>query len=303
MFSNEFIADASYFLKYVSSKVSIGRIAEDDTIHIVLILSLGLEHLLKGIIYEINPVYTLMQPEFKNSARSLYQQIILPQAINSKDIVDADKADSDVITMRTSIVRAQHFSSATFKHKGLLYEINSARDIIAHHNLKLLDKNKLKMLLLRDAYQVIQDYVDEIQISPVHFFNGKEFKLRDIAAKHVQSLEEKIKLLTKNWKTKYDLISRTQGYIEDKQKVTREVLNLPGKIKIPCPSCNNDAVLFVSDAIDESMNTSSESAFNLQITKIKCYYCKLEFDDYAAIDHLKLYDKLQTILPNTPIPC
>lgn len=303
MFSNDFIADASFFLKHVSNKISTGRIAEDDTVHVVLTLSLGLEHLLKGVIYDINPLYILLQPDFKNSARSVYQQKILPQAATSKNIIDADKVDCDVITMRTSIVRAQHFSAATYKHKGLLYEINEARDIIAHHNLKLLDKSKLKMLLLRDTYQVIQDFVDEINIAPIHLFNGKEFKLRDIAAKHVQSLEERIKLLSKNWKEKYDMLIRNAGYIEDKQKVTQEVSRLPGKIKVPCPVCDNDALLFVSEAAEDLENLDNESAFNLQITKIKCYYCKLEFDDYASIDHLKLYNKLQDILPNTPIPC
>ena len=91
---NEFYKDAQYFAHYISENFE--EVLDDNlVIQLTLNWALCVEHYLKGILYDINPIYILVNPDFKNSAKAIYGHKVIVDAIGSKELVD--KPDNDVI--------------------------------------------------------------------------------------------------------------------------------------------------------------------------------------------------------------
>lgn len=62
---NNYFLDSGIFLKEVSKTVH-DKIEHFQIIQQTMNLALGLERLLKGILYDVNPTYILIDSDFKN---------------------------------------------------------------------------------------------------------------------------------------------------------------------------------------------------------------------------------------------
>lgn len=287
---NDFFKDAGLFSRTICNNLE-ENLSPESVILNSLHWALCLEHLLKGILQKINPLYVLINMDFKNSAKAEYSTKIIPEAQNSKDL--CEKPDCDVITLRNSILRAQHFSPVTYRYKSLLFFLSDARDIIVHHNLSLLDIEKLKNAIYEDFFPVTDLYVKECKLNQLEFFSGKDHKLRDMTARKTTKLDDKINLLIEGHKKKYASIKNTGGYIQEKIGITDQVVKLGNKIRFKCPACENDSLIYIKPVLEFNRFEGREIQNGFEIQKLKCHFCRLEIDDYKIIETLKLYDFIQ----------
>ena len=288
---NEYTKDAINILKYTSRLISAGQQDNFALINQTLMFALGVERLLKGILYDINPLYILLGADFKNSAAVEYSQKIIPEMSKGDDV--AQVPNQDVITFRLSLLRAQHFSKCAHKHKGFLFFLNEARDIIAHNRLSFLDLQRLKERIGRDFISILSDFESELNLTKHAFFDGQETKLRTIAISYQENVSGKLELKFQIHKEKWQMAKNISGYIQNKSSVTAEILQLENKVKTPCPACDNDAVLYLKSLKEYNPFEGREVQTGFEIKKLKCQYCKIEIVDYEEIDFLKLYDRFK----------
>ncbi len=292
---NNYLFDSGKFFRFVARGIQ-DNIDDFDTIQLSLNFALGLERLLKGLLYDVNPTYILIEPGFKHSLPLLYAEKIIPETVSSNEL--AENPNEDVITFRNSLLRAQHISKACFDNKNLLFNISNARDIIVHHELERLEIPKLKEILLRDFYPFLKSISDETSLKQGHFFDGSHIKLSRISSTHQTDLENKLKLLLDThlgiWKTMKNRGGKQDGksgYVLDKISVTREVLNTPYKEATNCPACSNDAVIYLKPVFEFNRFEKKDILIGHEVKKLKCQYCKLEIQDAAILDHLGIRDK------------
>jgi hypothetical protein len=282
---NPYLNDSLLFFKLVSSGIN-QNLTKEDSISLLIYLALGIERLLKGILYSINPVYILITPEFKNSLPVFYKSRILPEATGTKEI--AESPNEDVITFRNSLLRSQLLSKTANNNKSLLFTISNARDIIAHHELSKLDYDNLKLLLLRDYYPLMKSFSDELSIKPVHIFYGKHIQLARFSSKLQDSIEKKIELKFEAIRATFKMLEPNPGYIEDKDSLTIEAFNKGNKFIAKCPCCGYNALIYAKPIFEFNPYEKVDIKIGYEIKKLKCFYCKLEAVDYKELDYLKI---------------
>ncbi len=70
---NDYFKSAQTFLKLYNSFLIDKKLTNESTIQCILFFTIGIEHLLKSILYKINPVYVLVDETFMNSALICYE--------------------------------------------------------------------------------------------------------------------------------------------------------------------------------------------------------------------------------------
>ena len=156
---NNYLKDAQLFLQKTSLIIS-KKMVEQKVIDATLFFALGIERLLKSILWDINPIYVLKDQQFRNTAPILYKEKLLTNNLSNKEF--SSKPDSDVLTYRSSLLRAREFSTTTAKYYNTLFALSNYRDIIVHRSLDELDIDKLKKLLLEDFINITKDYSIEL---------------------------------------------------------------------------------------------------------------------------------------------
>ena len=140
---NQYFADAKYFFKKSTPMITQSA-SKDEIIGAMLFFALGIERLLKSILWEINPIFVFTDQSFKNMAPALYSDKLLPSHKQNKEF--SKKPNADVLTFKRSLLRAKEFSTATNKHLNVLFALSNYRDNIAHLPLEKIDLEKAKKL-------------------------------------------------------------------------------------------------------------------------------------------------------------
>jgi hypothetical protein len=285
---NNYHVDSGKFFRYVSRGIQ----KEMDgflVIQLTLNFALGIERLLKGILFDVNPTFILVEPGFKHSMQSLYSSKIIEDSKNSGEL--SANPNADVITFRNSLLRVQHISKVCYDQKNLLFSISNARDIIVHSELVNLDVNKQREILQRDFYPFLKLISSEISIKRGHYFDGSHIKLSKISGALQTDLVQKINLLLE---THFDIWNERKGiagHIEDKKNVTKEILATLNKEAIECPSCRNEAVIYLKPIEEYNPFEKRSIIIGYEVKKLKCQYCKLDISDSSILDHLGIRDK------------
>ena len=285
---NTYLSDSRKFFKLVS--IGIQKNLDDfQVIQLTLNFALGLERLLKGILYDVNPIYILIEPDFKHSLQCLYKEKIIAESKTSKEL--ATNPNEDVITFRNSLLRAQHISKVCYDNKNLLFNISNARDIIVHHELNRLDINSLKEILQRDFYPFLKEISTELSIKKGHFFNGSHIKLSKLSSTLQTDLEKKLKLILEAHQETWLSLKGNKGFVTDKEKVTKNILSTSYKEETKCPSCENSAVIYLQPIKEYNPFEKDEIIIGFEVKKLRCQFCKLEISDSVILDHLEIRDK------------
>lgn len=285
---NNYLSDSGVFFREVSRRIQ-NEISDNELIQLTFNLALGCERLLKGILYDINPTYILTEPDFKHSLKTLYPDKIIPDFKGSKEL--AIKPNSDVITFSNSLLKSQIVSNSVQNHKNVLFVISNSRDIIAHCELNLLEKEKIKEILLRDFYTMIKSFATELSIKQSHFFDGSHIKLARISRLHHTDLNKKLELLIDEHRGKWQSLKGNPGYIADKNDVTHLIYQSKNKEETSCPACGNVALIYLKPIKEYDFSKLEEELIGYQVKKIKCQYCKLEINDPAVLDNLGISDR------------
>lgn len=285
---NEYHKDSQLFFREVAKGIT-EELSRQQVIQLTMNLALGCERLLKAILYDVNPVYILNDPSFKNSIQVLYLKSILPGAKGSSEL--PKKPDTDVITFRNSILRTQLVSATTEEHKNLLFAISEARDIIAHCELKLLNIEQIKEILQRDFFTMLKSYAEELGVKPSLYFESHDDRLSHISIAHQSDLKIKIKLMLERHKSKWETMKLEPGYIKKQEISTGISLNMGNegrkdKGKVTCPACAQEAVIFLEPIIEMDPFILEKLTIGHGIRRLKCHFCKLEVSDPAMLDLL-----------------
>ena len=283
MVKNNYIDDAKYFFNYASKKIK-KNLEREDLIQIVLNFSFGIERILKGILYNVNPLYILKDSEFSNSFPVLYKTKIINKC--KDDNVIRLKPNEDVITYRQSLIRSQIISKVTFENKATLYKLGDFRDIIAHCNLNLLDESNMKMLIYRDYYPLLRSYCDELQISKAYFFENSSIRIANISSNYQEEKEKQIELKLEAAKEYWLSIKDDTDEIELAKKQTNKKLSAGETYEVKCPCCNNSSILYYESVVEYIPQFNQEELIDFIPRLFVCKYCKLKLEDYSLIDFL-----------------
>lgn len=282
---NPYLKDSLVFFKTVSIELKT-VLTESEIINLTMHFSFGLERLLKGILYSLNPIYILMVPEFKNSLPVFYSSKIISEATGTKEV--AETPNEDVITFRNSLLRAQLISKTAYNNKSLLFTISNARDIIAHHELSKLDFESLKILLIRDYYPLMKAFSEELNIKSTLIFHGKHIQLAKNSSALQETIEKQIELRFDALIETFKMLENRPGYMQDKNFLTFEAYNKGNKFLAKCPCCNNESLIYSRPIYEYNQYERSDIKIGNEIIKLKCFYCKLEIEDYKQLDYLKI---------------
>lgn len=287
---NHFFNDSFIFLRSVSSTIN-ESMSKSNTILSTMTFALGMERILKGILYSINPLYVLKDPNFKNSISVLYRDKMLPDMKGNIEI--SSNPDADVITFNLSILRAKAVSPITNSQSALLHFLSSCRDIIAHHELSFLKFEKMKSLLLKDFYPLLLEYSKELNIPQSKIFASNNIRLATISSNHQESIEDKVQIKIEGHKERWAVLSKQPKYIEKQRKTTENILNTYGtSVSLTCPACENKAIVFLEADYDCDFHEGTSWVTGIFVTSLNCRFCKLQIDDYEEIDFLNLNEKL-----------
>jgi hypothetical protein len=156
---NEYTKDAATYLAKAARAIE-ATMTREAVADAALAAAVGLEKLLKGILYDLNPLYVLKKPEFDNSVSLVYLARVLQSAIKGKDI--AASPNADVLSFRAALARAKVVSLAANQHLHLQMKLAEARDTILHKTLAEFDSEALEVLLKRDLFPLINKYSEEL---------------------------------------------------------------------------------------------------------------------------------------------
>jgi len=285
MARNEFHKDAFILLKKVAKEIADEELTNDQkVIENVLFFAIGIEKLLKAMIYDINPLFILETPDFKNAVPLLYDSQIKDKSEIAKN------PNEDVIAFHSSVMRATTFSKAVLENKNTLMKLKNARDIIVHHNFNKLDVSELKILLQRDFYPLLSSFSDEHNFGgQTNFFNNLHSKLARISSALQNDIQKQIRLKLEASSSHWDTIKGVNTF--DKRKCehkTAEMLSKDIAFPFECPSCNNYGVVFTSPVLEFDTYRNEMRQTGSETKAFKCYFCDLEVTDYKELDFLKV---------------
>jgi hypothetical protein len=255
-----------------------------------LLFAVGVEKLLKGILYDINPLYILESPDFKNSVFIVYQSFIK----NDSEIKKKGN-DDNVIAFQSSVLRATVFSNAALENKNTLMKLKDARDKIVHHNLNKVDTDELRILLKRDFYPLLCAFTDEHSLGgQMNFFHNLHSKLAKISSSLQGDIEKQIKLKVESSRSYWDTLKGTSTFKRRKcELLTAEALRSDFAFPVDCPSCSNKAIVYTTPIMEFDNYTNQNKQTGLDTKALKCKFCNLELTDYKELDFLKIKPKIE----------
>lgn len=283
---NEFIRDAATLLR-------IARMSRNDVLQGTLFHGVGFEHLMKGILYDVNPTYIYEDPSFANTAIVLYGARV--SALDEK--VPKKKYEDKVIGFTDTLVRAACFSSTVVKHREKLNQVRAARDVVAHHRLSLLAAFDLP-LMRETNHEMIVDFENELEL-PRGSLDGRgaddeteltalvEFKYgHEITAKEKARARMQLRFRTalEQWRNLGpDEAAKAEEWHH--RLLDRADDATLAYLAMNCPACPNSALLKVKrdrDAAGPILTAES----------VWCFFCGLNMDDAFELDEIGAGDLL-----------
>lgn len=283
MAKNQYIQSSYLFFQESAARINT-EMTNLDVFQSVLNFAIGMERLLKGIIFNINPTYILLNPDFNHSLKILYKDKIVN--IKDRDSILASSPTADVITFRNSLLRAAEVSRATQKNKNRLFGLSNFRDIIVHNNLELIDEVKARLLIQRDFYFTLLDFSDEIGISRKDIFGWHEDRIREISKTHQKDRVNLLRIKIEEHRRKWGNISQDPKIIKQKSASTDELLESNSRYETTCPACNQRAVLFAEADYVVDLENAEKLITGEFARLIHCEYCGLHISDEIELDEL-----------------
>ncbi len=140
---NDYFTDARYWLRRAAASLaSSERDDDDDLLHdAVLFFAFGVEKVFKGILWNVNPLFTLEKPDFGNACGVLYQDKMLQKQREKAEKEDTkNQFDKSVLAFGEAMKRAKVFSAVVSTHMGVLTHLADLRGILAHRLAKDMNK-------------------------------------------------------------------------------------------------------------------------------------------------------------------
>ncbi len=310
MIQNHYIRDASEIFKSISRDLVQENLKTDlDYRKAVTFFAFGLEKLFKGILYDINPAFTLQNLSFNNALFCLYKDKIklrkVSKSSNDKSdynkyierITDNNKKNNlcNTIGMSACIERMRLISHSVQKHEGDIYNIVNMRDDIAHCNTGIARDSisSIEDTLKRSFFVILKDIKDEFKEGhslggTLGMFDNFTDQLAAISAPLQKKLEDQVKL---SITSRYESWNRNKGYptykaTENQRQVeTDSLLASDETSRVKCPSCKSDAILYFQHKTEFNSIYQQEIIVGRENKKIECLFCELSFESPEEIGY------------------
>jgi hypothetical protein len=285
---NEYLRDASSLLRCALWQR--GILNESSPVVSTMLYALGVERILKGILYEVNPVYVFKEPAFKHTVTALYQHRIVGGGNKSSEL--AKDPNHDVLTYREALSRAAVVSSTVQGNLATLHRIARARDIIAHCPLSQLTKDEVWRLTYLDAPSVVMGFESELKL-PNGTLTGHgeedpaEARARQDAA---LTLQKRVQQHALQWAAMKD-DALNHAHATKRRRVLEQLVGGDRfYVTFPCPACGNPAAL--ESEVDYDWCDGESVPQGVFPVRMECTFCSLIVDDSYELDELKASDFL-----------
>jgi hypothetical protein len=283
---NPYLRDASEFLRPALRIIAEGK-SGIDLYNLVIFSAFGIERLLKGLLWRRNPVFVLSDTSFKNAAPIIYSNKMRQSALKANSEITKEP-DEDVVSFRTSILRADLFSPAVSKHKGALFKLSRFRDIVAHRDLNELLSGKAGAvwpLLFGGIFPLLRDLEAEGLMKIADFSEGKEEKLRLVSIDYTEDVaarvEKRLQLHREVWE--HRTAQEKEAIAKSKPSHT-----MPEEWDqdVDCPACDNRA--YVRYKVDFDIVDREAVAIGTIAEYFHCPWCNLHVGDYEELQVLDI---------------
>jgi len=292
---NEYLRDGCRFLKKAVGSICDG-IGPETLPDVVLGAALGLERLLKAVLFDLNPVYVFNKQDFKNTAPILHSAHLTTVAEGSKEI--AKKPDADVLSFRAALVRAVTVSQVIADHKNFLHAVSGQRDIVAHCLLSQLNDSVCHNILERDLFPFLCDFATQMDVARDDLFGSHETRFHRLSIENQEDVEARVNSRLEFYAKECARITSKPDY--NKRKIGRQTsvyadrIDASGEAQIAkvicCPACGNKAV--VSLCVEFDFADGGGYPSNAFVDELRCFYCGLHIELYDEIDFLNLDDEI-----------
>lgn len=291
---NEYFNDSKLFLNNASERLA-SHLTNVAVIEGILFFALGMERILKGLLYEINPIYILKNQEFKHSAPSLYKSKMLENTGHNSEI--STKPDGDVLTFKLSLSRVKVFSRSAHANSSLLYTLSNYRDIIVHRPLSELNIKKLTKLLQKELFRVVESFSSEIGVAVSEFFGINTERVKKISIdilkgeEFERQINAKISQHTELWSQHKD----DANYVALAERITASLLKQKSNDYmfdlIECPVCRNNALVRIEP--DYDISDGEGYLAGVYVDSLNCHFCGLNLESYEELDHFDINSILE----------
>lgn len=294
---NEYTKDGVAFIRRASEK-NLDDILVDpmELNEAVLLFAMGIEKLLKGILWEINPLLIYEDMSLKNICLTVYNHKLTDWARNrlTPKNQNAEQPDNKVHTGNATLAAAANFSKTADKRGPTLRELFRLRGIIAHRAKDEFNYRESLRFLKKHFYPLVSELAFEMKIDDMSqfFAHGAEEKLKNIAAAIVENdkVAEQCEQLKKQhlevWYGRKDdqiVVKKTQAAMS----LDLDCLALGSKSfdVVACPFCGQNAILIISMVEVPDGDRTVEERF---VTGLKCHFCDASITDPDMVEELQL---------------
>ncbi len=300
---NEYTKDGVAFIRRASGK-SLDDVFVDpmELNEAVLLYAMGIEKLLKGILWEINPLLIYEDMSLKNICLTVYNDRLTDWARNrlTPKNQNADQPDNKVHTGNATLAAAANFSKTADKRGPTLRELFRLRGIIAHRAKNEFNFRDTLRFLKKHFYPLVSELAFEMKIDDVSMFfaDGAEEKLKNTAAAIVAN----DKVAEQCEKLKIDHLAVWQARKDDQIALKKakasmsldlDCLSIGSKSfdVVACPFCGQDAILLISMVEVPDGDGMAEERF---VIGLKCHFCAAAITDPDMVEELQLQMLLYT---------
>lgn len=284
---NDFFFDATSFIAKADELIK-PKMWDNDAILALLLSSIGLEKILKGILHEVNPIYVFPKPTFEESSQALYGQLF----VDKKDLNNLTRVDT--ISFTTAIQRSKIFSKTVASHFSLLYKLANTRNLIAHNICMQIDRDFVRPFLLKEFRPLIREFNEELKFKKDTFFQALPWVLSTYSDEKEEPeiplenmMAEKLERHRLTWEQRKKDVS----FVDNKMDLTRKLEDDRKNILISCPACGNYSLLYFEPDYDYSDGQSW--LVGLFVTHLDCLFCDLNIIEYDELDYFDLNHRLQ----------
>jgi DNA-directed RNA polymerase subunit RPC12/RpoP len=276
---NPYLRDAPYFLQRAIDAIADEADGPENLSH-ALDLALGFERILKGILWNEHPAFTLVDETFANMTKVLYADK-MRKAGAEPGANQKKEANADSVTFRTAAARARLFSNAAQEQFSILMKLGHVRDIVVHNDLAVLDLKDTTFFIRRNLHPLLVAFSAEELFDAYAMMADAEAKLGKMAVDYIEDLETRV---AKRLARHVELYRRRRTPVEYAFPAVSKPTSDQWDTPMDCPACGQKA--FVREEVDFDYVDRQAIPTGAFITHLRCPHCRLFVEDYEELEEM-----------------
>jgi hypothetical protein len=301
---NDYFKEAAFWLRKASRLIS-DKMDDDQSIEATLQFAIGVELIVKGILWDVNPLFVYENPECDTIAGHLYSDKMTPGAqakfrntpkeVSKKDKNNSTKKPSDYVNPGViSAARAQMFSKTAEEHCASIQQLFQYRGAIAHRPRTDFPIPDLKRFTQMYFMQLVGSFVAELKVDITDFIAVERLEelqslSNDLVRKRdlPKRMEEKRKEHQAIWEQRKDDKQFRYATAQEAWSQTSRQVMRPHTLRRvirQCPVCGNEAV-FETEGKMTAQGWKAE-----RVIYVDCGFCDFNASDPAEIDYFRIME-------------